>query len=155
MDNLFLLYSAHFDRDRGLDYGRLSINSLMQGTLSIWRATSSYASKQYRESFHEYGGVLPPQYRVKGLEYWSVNTTPIPLNGVKGVEGNFYQLSPFAVTTDKGGKRSDFGIHKDARAPGSLGCIVMSSDRFLQFEAAMTRLRQQGIAKLPLFVQYS
>ena len=156
MDNyIFLLFSAHFNRDNGLDYGRLSINSSQQGTLLIWKATTSYATKQYRESFHERGGMLPPQYRVRDLKYWFVNTTPIPLDNVKGVEGNFYQLSPFEVTTDRGGKRSDFGIHKDANHPGSLGCIVMSNDRFAQFEAAMTRLRQHGYTKVALFVQYS
>ena len=98
---------------------------------------------------------MPPQYRVKDLPFYTVSTQPIPLDHVKGVEGNFYQILPFAVVTDEGGKRSDFGIHKDANAPGSLGCPVMSSDRFSQFEQAMRELRTQGISDLPLFVQYS
>ena len=151
----FLSFTQHFDRDKGLDWGRLSINSLILGVIDIWIATSSHASKQYAESFHERGGMLPPPYRVPGLKFYTVSTTPIPMPGTKGVEGNFYQILPFEVTTDKGGKRSDFGIHRDANAPGSLGCIVMSSDRFEQFEKAMSKLRNQGIAKLPLFVQYS
>lgn len=151
----FLLFSLHFDRDNGLDFGRLSINNFQQGTTHIWKATSSYAAKQYAESFHERGGMLPPQYRVPDIPFWTVNTTPIDLGHVKGVAGSFYQIAPFAVTTDQGGKRSDFGIHQDANAPGSLGCIVMSGDRFWEFEQAMTQLRHRGETDLPLFVQYS
>lgn len=153
--NIFLLFTQHFDRDRGQDYGRLSINSLGKGTSHIWLATSSYATKQYAESFHQRGGLLPPQYRVKDLPYYTVSTNPIPLDNVKGVEGNFYQIFPFAVETDRGGERSDFGIHKDANAPGSLGCIVMDPVRFQQFEKAMTDFKNAGIASIPLFVQYS
>ena len=157
VNNFFLLFTAHFDRDRGLDYGRLSINSLDKGTINIWKAASSYATKQkqYGESFHERGGMLPPQYRVPKLKNWSVLTKPIPLDLIKGVEGNFYKLSPYEVTTDRGGVRSDFGIHKDANAPGSLGCIVMSPDRFMNFELAMAYFRKHDIKQLPLLVQYS
>lgn len=153
--NYFLLFTSHFDRDQGLDYGRLSIRNWSQGTTHIWKATSSYATKQYAESFHERGGMLPPDYRVKNLPFYTINTQPVPLDHIKGVEGNFYQIFPFEVITDRGGKRSDFGIHKDANAPGSLGCIVMSDDRFAQFEQAMLELRSLGEMTLPLFVQYS
>lgn len=154
-NDFFLLFSMQFNRDRGLDVGRLSINSLTRGTTNIWLATSSYATRQQKESFHLHGGMLPPQYRVPKLKNWTVSTKPIPLDLVKGVEGNFYQLSPYEVTTDKGAHRSDFGIHKDANAPGSLGCIVMDENRFKQFELAMTHFRKFDINELPLFVQYS
>ena len=73
----------------------------------------------------------------------------------KGVEGNFYQILPFEVKTDKGGVRGDFGIHKDANAPGSLGCIVMSDKRFKGFEGKMKELSAEGIKDVPLFVSYS
>lgn len=155
MMNIFLLFTQHFDRDKGQDYGRLSLNGLSDGTTHIWMATSSYATKQYPESFHERGGLLPPQYRVKDLKNYTVNTTPIDLSNNKGVAGNFYQISPFAVTTDRGGQRSDFGIHLDANVEGSLGCIVMNSARFQQFEQAIVKLRNAGVAQIPLFVQYS
>jgi hypothetical protein len=32
----FFIFSLHFDRDKGLDQGRLSINSLSKGTVQIW-----------------------------------------------------------------------------------------------------------------------
>ena len=46
----------------------------------------------------------------------------------KGVEGSFYQILPFEVPTD-GAIRGDFGIHFDANVPGSLGCIVLTTQR--------------------------
>ena len=52
MSEYFLLFTQHFDRDKGLDWGRLSINSLSLGTTYIWKATSSHSTKQYAESFH-------------------------------------------------------------------------------------------------------
>ena len=153
--NTFLLFTQHFDRDQGQDYGRLSINNFSEGTTHIWKATSSYATKQHPESFHERGGLLPPQYRVKHLTKYTVRTEPLNLAHHKGVAGNFYQIFPFSVQTDKGAQRSDFGIHKDANVEGSLGCIVMSAERFQQFEQAITNLRNVGVVEIPLFVQYS
>ena len=151
----FLVFNSHFDRDRGLDQGRLSLNSLQYGTQNIWIAASSYSTLQGFESFHKRGGYLPPQYRVPNLRFWTVNLDPLDLWHNKGVRGNFYILTPTEVKTDKGGVRSDFGIHKDANAPGSLGCIVLDSDRFADFEDKMKSLKIQGIDSLPLFVFYS
>ena len=150
-----LFFNSHFDRDTGLDYGRFSLGSLSEGTKEIWVAASSYGTKQFPESFHYRGGFLPPEYRVPGLKNWWFKTSPISMPHVKGVAGNFYQILPFQVHTDKGGVRGDFGIHLDANAPGSLGCIVMSKDRFTQFESWMTKLRSSGVERVPLFVRYS
>lgn len=155
-DNYFLLFTQHFDRDRGQDYGRLSLNHLSEGTIKIWRATSSVASKQYPENFHERGGMIPPCYRTKNVSRYEVKTSPIPLPHVKGVEGSFYKIDPHFVITDKGGQRGDFGIHLDANLPGSLGCVVMNKDRFENFENEMTKLRTlKSVETVPLFVQYS
>ena len=155
MNEYFLIFNSHFDRDKGLDVGRLSICSIESGTIQIWMAASSHSTKQYPESFHERGGYLPPEYRVPGLNNWTVDTRPVDLTHVKGVEGNFYRIEPFEVQTDRGTTRSDFGIHLDANAPGSLGCIVMSGDRFSSFEQWMKTLRMNSCKKLPLFVHYS
>jgi hypothetical protein len=74
---------------------------------------------------------------------------------VKGVEGNFYKIDPHAVTTDKGGFRGDFGIHRDANVPGSMGCIVMNAEKFALFEQTMKKLASTGVKRIPLFIQYS
>ncbi len=151
----FFVFSSHFNRDKGLDTGRLTLNSLDKGTIQVWIASSSYEQKQYAESFHERGGFLPPQYRCQGLTNYFVKTAPISLERTRGVRGNFYPILPYEVKTDAGGKRSDFGIHLDADYPGSLGCIVMSKFRFEEFEKGMLELREQKLNLVPLFVQYS
>lgn len=155
MNGLFLFFSSHFDRDKGLDMGRLSLNDLNKGTLDIWIASSSHTRGQGKEGFHRYGGYLPPQYRCKDLPCYFVKTTPIDMRGTRGVRGNFYQILPYRIKTDKGGDRADFGVHLDADYPGSLGCIVMSQDRFEAFEGAMESLKNRRLLLIPLFVQYS
>ena len=117
-------------------------------------ATSSVATKQGKESFHRWGGLLPPDYRGKGKLRYHVKTTPVWLP-IKGVDGNFYPITPHSIVTDRGGKRSDFGIHLDANVPGSLGCIVMCGNRFRDFESQMSQLKDEGYDRLPLFVTYS
>ena len=154
-NNYFLMFSMHFDRDKGLDWGRLSLNNLNRGTIDIWVTTSSVASKQYVEGFHHKGGMIPPQYRVPNLKNYLVQTNPIPLPHVKGVDGNFYKINPHEIVTDRGGKRGDFGIHVDGNVPGSMGCPVMSEERFKSFEKRMKQLRNEGVKSVPLFVQYS
>ena len=154
MPNYFFVFNQQFDRDKGLDWGRLSLNQLNPAkTLHIWTATSSVESSQKAESFHNKGGLIPPQYRCKNMPTtWEVETKPIPMPSVKGVEGNFYKINPHAITTDKGGVRGDFGIHLDANVPGSMGCIVMDKTRFRDFEKVIKTIKQSGI---PLFVFYS
>ncbi len=87
----FLTFNGHFDRDKGLDQGRLSLRHLTIGTLEVWIATTSTSNKQYQESFHQRGGVLPPEYRC-GIPNWEVLTDPIYMPTVPGVNGNFIAL---------------------------------------------------------------
>ena len=151
----FLTFSMGFDRDTGLDNGRLCLRHLEKGTMAVWTATSSTANKQDAESFHQKGGLIPPEYRVPGLKNWVVATKPIPMPNNPGVDGNFYKIDPHSVTTDKGGVRGDFGVHLDGNSPGSLGCIVMSKDRFNDFERRMNVIAAEGVKSVPLFVTYS
>ena len=151
----FLLFTSHFNRDKGIDIGRLSLNHINEGSQSIWLALSSVESKQDREGFHKRGGMIPPNYRTLNAKKYTVNLTPIPMPSNKGVRGNFYQILPFKITTDCGGKRSDFGIHLDANVPGSMGCIVLDQRRFTSFENTVCRLKNKQISELPLFIQYS
>ncbi|MDJ0675507.1 MAG: hypothetical protein QNJ36_09035 [Calothrix sp. MO_167.B42] len=154
----FLMFSAHFDRDKGLDQGRLRLCSIgANGPQShkIWIAATSTAGKQQPEGFHKRNHMLPPEYRIPGLPAWTVHTRPIALPHVPGVQGNFYKLTPFEVTTDQGGKRGDFGVHWDGNTPGSAGCIVMSKRRFDIFQEEMEKLEEQDIFEIPLFVTYS
>ena len=154
-DNLYyLVYSAHWDRDSGLDYGRLTLNHLERGNLAIWMATSSVASRQtYNKQFQRYGCI--PANNVIRTRKYHILTTPEDSRHVKGVEGSFYRIYPNTIFTSKGTKRTAIGIHKDANLPGSLGCIVMSSDRFIRFEREISKIKDRGITEIPLQVQYS
>ncbi|MDJ0575842.1 MAG: hypothetical protein QNJ65_11835 [Xenococcaceae cyanobacterium MO_234.B1] len=77
--------------ERGLDYGRLSLNSLSEGTKCIWVATSSVAGKQYPESFHVRGGLIPPQYRCPKLPNYTVMTKSYTLTSRQRCRGQFLQ----------------------------------------------------------------
>jgi hypothetical protein len=153
----FLTFSQHFDRDKGLDLGRLVLRSIDEGkgkTHNVWIATSSTYNKQSSEDFNLKGGLIPPEYRCN-IPCWNVTIKPIPMPNVVGVDGNFYQILPFTVTTDAGTVRGDFGIHLDSNAPGSLGCIVLDARRFKDFEQKMLELFNLGITQIPLFITYS
>ncbi len=150
-----LVFCAHYDRDKGLDYGRLILEHIDRGHQNIWKAVSSHRRGQGNESFHIWGGMLPPAYRCPLVTQLKVTTTPINLAHVRGVDGNFYPISPYEMKTDKGDKRGDYGIHLDKNHDGSLGCIVMNQKNFSDYQNTMTRLRAEGVNKLPLVVGYS
>ena len=144
----------HWDRDKGLDYGRLTLNCLEKGNLAIWLSTCSTASRQtYSKQFERYG-CLPANNVTKTRKY-HILTTPEDSRHVRGVEGSFYRIYPNVIKTTKGTVRSACGIHKDANLPGSLGCIVISPDRFRSFEQWMTKLKAKSVNKISLQVQYS
>ena len=151
----FFLFSSHFNRDRGIDVGRLSLNHIEKGTIRIWKAWSSHEKGQEIEGFHARNAYLPPQYRLKNTAKYIVDAYPINLSSVKGVRSNFYRILPYQVVTDKGYIRGDFGIHLDADAPGSHGCIVLDKKRFRELERELANLMSKKIRNIPLFVQYS
>ena len=154
MNTYYLVFSMHWDRDKGLDYGRLTLNCLEKGNLAIWLSTCSTASRQtYSKQFERYG-CLPANNVTKTRKY-HILTTPEDSRHVRGVEGSFYRIYPNVIKTTRGTVRSACGIHKDANLPGSLGCIVMSPDRFRSFEQWMTKLKAKGVDKISLQVQYS
>lgn len=150
----YLVFSSHWDRDNGLDWGRLSLNCLERGNLNIWTATSSAGNRQNYESQFMLNGCIPSNNNTKDKKY-HILTVPEDSRHVKGVEGSFYRIYPNDIVTTKNTVRRAIGIHKDANLPGSNGCIVMSPDRFISFELAMRELKNKGIKQVPLQVQYS
>ena len=150
----FLNFSMGFDRDKGLDYGILTLNHLQNGYVQKWLVTSSTVNKQKRDHQHVWGGLIPQNSETKLKKYW-VDLKPVDLRHNKGVAGNFYKINPFKVNTTKAAKRGDLGIHLDANVPGSLGCLVMNKFNFTEFEQYMKGLFSKGVKEVPLFVQYS
>lgn len=118
-------------------------------------ATSGCCAYQYDKSFLIPGrGCLPPS-EVLAPKTWEVETRAIELQQVKGVEGNFYAIKPFAVSF-MGVRRSDLGVHQDANAPGSAGCIVIRDrDHWKLFQEKMKSLSLKGLQRLPLTVKYT
>jgi hypothetical protein len=116
---------------------------------NAYQATSSIAGRQYWESWELRGGLIPPR-----ADY-TVTLSPIPMPSVRGVEGNFYQILPFECPT-KGATRGDFGIHRDANVPGSMGCIVLPTKRgWTAFQQDCKLIASQGVKTLPLEIDYN
>ncbi|MCC5644796.1 hypothetical protein LC607_17990 [Nostoc sp. CHAB 5824] len=132
----FLFFTMQLDETPELNRGRLFLCDYEQGIIGRWIATSGLGNHQgVKDWSKQGGGVIPPTYELsKPLAFYTVATKPVDLRHVKGVEGNGYPITPFAVETKLGVTRSDLLIHKDANQPGSLGCIVLSSSEFADFE---------------------
>lgn len=133
-------------------------NQLLTGTLRLlqgqteqnaYTATSSIAGRQYRDSWELKGGLIPPS------EIYQVATVPLWMPDIKGVEGSFYAITPFEVQTP-GAVRGDFGVHYDANVPGSMGCVVLSTQKgWDAFRRDVRSIMAQGVAYLPMVVKYS
>jgi hypothetical protein len=151
-----LIMCGHYDRDPGLDKYLLSLIHFDKGHINQWTVTSSHVSGQKSGEQYKKGGLLPSVHHCQKLTKYEVDTNPIDLTHHAGVRGNFYRILPFEVTTKKGTKRGDFGIHLDANAPGSLGCIVMDWHNWKDFESVIMRLRHvEHVNYIPLYAYYS
>lgn len=131
---------------------------LIEGTLKFYRngelfneyrATSSLAGRQADGSWKKRGGLIPPSKEID--KEYSVAVEPTYMPDVKGVEGNFYVISPYSVATE-GATRGDFGVHFDANVPGSLGCVVLRTRR--GWDAFQRDIGNTGLKQIPLVVEY-
>jgi hypothetical protein len=153
-DSYELLFELKPTEDSDLIIGQLHLlkNGKFFNTL---QATSSLPGRQFSGSWELKGGLLVPSANLpKGTNY-SVSTQPLWMPDVKGVEGSFYQILPFEIKT-KGAIRGDFGIHFDARFPGSLGCIVLTTQRGWDvFRQSMKLWAAMDIECVKLTVSYT
>jgi hypothetical protein len=151
----FLVFSMPLDNTPQLNRGRLVLYDWEEGVIGRWVATTGLGMWQKIGGWSKQGGgVIPATYQCNPTfaNYW-VQVAPLDLSHVKGVEGDAYPITPFAVTTKDGVKRSDLLIHKDANVPGSMGCIVLSEDEFEDF-CKVFNLNLIGHEKIKLFIQY-
>lgn len=155
----FAVYNQQFDRDRGLDYGRFSINWIKEdgtgATHFITVATMATAGKQGANDFNIKGGLMPPQYRIptmKGKSTWFIETD---LKQRSLLGGDCFQIKPVYVKSETNVDRGEFFIHKNLRGVGSLGCTVLDSRRLKLVIKELTNLKEIGVDKLPYFVYYS
>jgi hypothetical protein len=160
MTDLFLLFAMALDSDRTLNRGRLILFDLTRGAIGRWVATSGLGSFQNVGDWnHPGGGVIPATYQLdKPFPWYQVAIDPVDLSHVKGVEGRAYPITPFEVTTNKDVERSDLLIHRDANVPGSMGCIVLPTDEYPDFERvfkAETSKLPKGVTTVDLGVIYT
>jgi hypothetical protein len=137
----------------GLIIGQL--DRLKDGeVVNAYQATSSVAGKQASGSWNNRGGLIPPDEKFLNGELYEVSTTPLWMPQVRGVEGSFYQIHPFEIQTD-GATRGDFGIHFDANVPGSMGCIVLPTQRgWDAFRNDMKWIADSGAKRVDLDICY-
>jgi hypothetical protein len=141
--------------------------------INAYKATSSYKGFQYDGSWNQRGGLLPPTEVLKqrrgANSFYEVNTTPIKMPNVKGVNGDFFQILPFAITMSNGVVRSDFGVHADKyndlqgydsnmpkSGEGTLGCIGFQTGRgYAAFRRDMNKIKKEGVKSIELIVKYT
>jgi hypothetical protein len=151
----FLVFSMPLDNTPELNRGRLVLYDWDQGVIGRWVATTGLGMWQKIGGWSKQGGgVIPATYQCNPTfaNYW-VQVAPIDLSHVKGVGGDAYPITPFAVTTKDNVKRSDLLIHRDANVPGSMGCIVMTDDEYADFCKTFNR-ELIGHEKIKLWIQY-
>jgi hypothetical protein len=159
MPDLFLIFAMGLSSDDTLHRGRLVLIDRTRGMLGRWVATSGLGAYQAPGDWnHVGGGVIPATYYLdRPFPWYKVAVQPVNLANVKGVEGNAYAITPFAVETNKGVERSDLMIHRDANVPGSMGCIVLEGGEFADFEKVYNRECQalpDGVETVDLGVIY-
>lgn len=138
-------------------------STLLMGTLELIKpdgnrhfvATSGLTGCQAPRCQSWRGRGPIPAVRNVGLPHYTVSTKPFDERNVVGVEGNFYYIEPATVLID-GVWRSEFGIHRDANAPGSAGCIVLrQAAEWTAFQEHMRDLKRAGHDIVPLHVEYN
>jgi hypothetical protein len=155
LERPFLVFSMPLDNTPALNRGRLVLYDFEQGQIGRWVATSGLGAWQKIGGWSKQGGgVIPAPYQCNPsfANYW-VQVAPIDLSHVKGVEGDAFPITPFEVRTKEGVSRSDLLVHRDANAPGSLGCIVMADSEYADFQETIDR-ELVGHERIKLFVQY-
>lgn len=91
-----------------------------------------------------------------GIRGYFVQTTPLNRTSTPGIEGNFYWIDIPAQVKINGVTRSEFGIHFDARVPGSAGCVVFPNPTdWRWFEDFMADYRKKGFEHIALVVEYN
>ncbi|GBF81592.1 hypothetical protein [Aphanothece sacrum] len=70
-------------------------------------------------------------------------------------KGNFYHILPNSVNIE-GISRGEFGVHFDANAPGSAGCIVIRNrQEWDGFQKLMSDYNSAGVETVLLSILYT
>lgn len=111
-----------------------------------FKATSGAPGRQvYGRYFDQCAPIPPGSYEIDLQSYFCAT---------KGIEGQFYHILPDPIYAPNGkGRRTEIGLHRDAGAVGTAGCIGVVG---LDFDALHVVLRQllKKQKRLPLEVSY-
>lgn len=121
---------------------------------TAYLATSGLAGYQSLLAARTRGRGRIPSCSQAGISCYYVSTTPIYMPNVRGVQGNFYPITPFMVQVD-GRERGDFGMHFDPvpGTPGSAGCLVIRlTEHWIKIQAALKIIKDKGVSSIPLYV---
>ena len=154
---MYLLFTMQLENADNISKGRLVLIDEQQGILGRWVATSGLPNDQEVGDWSKpQGGEIPPTYQLESeLPFYQVETKPVDLRSLKGVEGNAYPILPNQVITKDGVSRSDLMIHRDANVPGSLGCIVLEGvEEFADFETTLAKYAKEDTIKLLVVYTY-
>lgn len=152
-----LLFHQHLVKSAKLNEGRLLlIDSATNKIANTYIATSGLPNYQTVDGLCLPGRGAIPQNNSIGLDRYTVDTSPLYLPNVKGVEGDFYKIRPDTVSTSNGTLPGDFGIHFDANVPGSSGCVVLRTNvGWEAFKNDIQALLAAGTREIALLVSYS
>ncbi len=144
------------DSRRELIEGRLLLIDAHLGIIAdTFIATSGLPGYQSVDQQNLKGKGSIPTPAQANIPRYRVSTNAISMRLIKGVEGDFFKIDPHSVKI-QGVDRGDFGIHRDANAPGSAGCIVIRNlPAWEVFRQWMQRLAAHGLGEVPLLVSYS
>ena len=140
-----------------LQTGRLELIDVTNNVVvDRYIATSGCPGHQSQADQSAKGKGPIPRTDLAQVKSYFVATAPIDLTAVRGVEGNFYTISPGLVTLKTGEVRGDFGVHFDANVPGSAGCVVLETQAgWKGFQEQMKQISAEGVKQIPLFIGYS
>lgn len=142
---MHLFFTMHLRKSSSLLTGRLHLID-DQKIIDTWISTSGTPGNQALSDQGSRGRGPIPACSLARIPHYFVDLAPLAMPKVRGVEGDFYKISPHFV--DAGGEqRGDFGVHRDANVPGSSGCIVIRNHpAWLEWRAIAAKLVEKSLA---------
>jgi len=148
MSRFKLEFTMQLEPASELLWGNLRLIYPDAGAINYLATSGCTGWQQANDQWARARGPLP-----EGFDY-KIPTTPYHLD-TRGVEGDFFHITPDPVSDSEGGTRSELGIHFDANVPGSAGCIVLRNRRgWLAFCDRLSKIAALSINKIPLTVRY-
>jgi hypothetical protein len=123
--------------------------------IDVYEATSGLPGRQAPSDRNVRAkGPIPDQGFTRDRQPLFISTKLIDLRGVKGIEGNFYPITPTTIRTPVR-TRSQFGLHADKNVPGTAGCIGVTDDEdWAKLQLKLKEIGASGVDKIPLVVSY-